>query len=147
MYGFEAIQGYALIIGILIVIGLFIFYEPSNKSNKFKINNRKSEKIKKTYSKKRLCPNCGKEINKKAIRCKYCNYYFKDGSIRAKPNKKRSKSVVSYFYSGVDSTKQNELNNKPNWVRCKICHHGIDVDLGVCEYCGYEIGPMKKFKK
>ncbi|MBQ2352700.1 MAG: hypothetical protein II396_00065, partial [Methanobrevibacter sp.] len=31
MYGFEAIQGYALIIGILIVIGLFIFYEPSNK--------------------------------------------------------------------------------------------------------------------
>ena len=82
MYGFEAIQGYVFIIGVLIVITLFIFYEPSNKSksyksNKFKIDKRKSKKIKKSYSEIKSCPNCGKEINKKAIRCKYCKTMLK----------------------------------------------------------------------
>ena len=147
MYGFDLVQGVMIIIFILIIY-FFIFYEPSktkSKDSKFKIDSIESENIKKTYSEKTSCPNCGNEINKKAVRCKYCNYYFKEGLVKVKSNTKKSKS--NYSYGGVDLTKQTKVDNKPKRVRCDVCNHGIDVDLGVCEYCGYEIGPMREIKK
>lgn len=36
----------------------------------------RKEKLRKKFGIKR-CPNCGKEILKNALRCKYCKYSFK----------------------------------------------------------------------
>lgn len=86
MYGVEAINGYAIIVGVLVVIGLFIFYGPSNNNSKqkkkYKIpKNREAIENAKEIQHKRLgekshykrCPSCNMLVDKYRVRCNYCH--------------------------------------------------------------------------
>lgn len=82
-YG-ETVSGNVLMIIIcILIIGLCCYYlgggfESKNKSSlSGNVDKNKSKIIKSEYSSKRRCPKCGKKINKKAVRCKYCHYYIK----------------------------------------------------------------------
>ena len=63
------------------------------------------------------CPNCkGMIWGKNPNRCPYCHYNFKTKIME-----------------------DNESKDKSKYVHCKICNHLIDVDFGICEYCGFDI--------
>lgn len=87
----------------------------------------KSE-TKKAYEETRLCPNCGERVKKKAVRCVYCNYYFKKWNVT-------SKNESSYDTDSEDK----DLNFK-SYVDYKndFCRHNsakLEEPVKYCPKC------------
>lgn len=64
--------------------------KPKKQSNKKEDNDGQKEtrsNINAINTGNKKCPNCGKVIKKQALRCKYCNYYFKEGKVMPKSSK------------------------------------------------------------
>ena len=69
------------------------------------------------------CPNCGKVIKKQAIRCKYCNYYFKEGKVMPKTSNKSKNPPNNKPKTNAPSS-----SNKATWTvidEYAHCHTSI----------------------
>jgi len=94
----------------------------SNKKNNHKDTENKSNVSKnKKYSYNKYhnnndgkCPNCGKIINRKALRCIYCNYSFIEHKVMPKTNGFEEVSKTSKQKKYVDSELYAELINGKN---------------------------------
>ena len=66
----------------------------------------------------KICPSCGSSVNINAIRCKYCDYYFKRYS---KSKSKHAHVSVKQQYSKIRRCPHcgNTINSRA--VRCKYC--------------------------
>ena len=100
-----------------------------------------TQEIIKTISNPNLinCPNCGRAIKKNAVRCKYCNYYFKRGKEFPKANIKTLKKNSSKD-DLIECPHCKELNDK-DAVRCKLCYYEFKqndalLNLIKCPNCG-----------
>ena len=81
---------------------------------------RVSAKQETTYEYKnglKICPSCGSSVNINAIRCKYCDYYFK----RYSKSKKKPSVSVKKEYSKLR--------------RCPNCGNTISSRAVRCKYC------------
>lgn len=67
--------GIVIIIAIVVIVSYVIYGGIGTYLEK-----RRQDKIKKEYSKEMNCQKCGKTINAKAIKCKYCGTYLRRGS-------------------------------------------------------------------
>ena len=66
----------------------------------------------------KICPSCGSSVKINAIRCKYCDYYFKRYS---KSKSKPSPVSVKREYSKIR--------------RCPYCGNTINSRAVRCKYC------------
>ena len=100
-------------IGVIAVIAIILYFA-GKKIREMLGKEKIDEKNTAHYIK---CPNCkGMIWGKNPNRCPYCHYNFKTKIME-----------------------DNESKDKSKYVHCKICNHLIDVDFGICEYCGFDI--------
>ena len=74
------------------------------------------------------CPICNNLIEVDFGVCEYCGFDIND----AHEDEKQSEDV-EHICSADECEKQSES------VQCPICNKLIDVDFGICEYCGFDI--------
>ena len=76
----------------------------------------KQENIQGDY---RTCPSCGHRVKRNAIRCKYCNYYFKTYSKSSKSSYNSKQIRKEYSKTRRCPHCGKRINKKA--IRCKYC--------------------------
>lgn len=114
------------------------------------------------------CPNCGKTINRKAIRCIHCNYNFIENKVMPKTkgfekvsgtseiiehnnyiggypkrhNSKPKKNVSSLYFhtiSDIPKTSVENSSDKSKSKKCPNCGKLIKKSATKCIYCDYDL--------
>lgn len=96
----------------------------------------------KISSNNKTCPNCGELIKKNAIRCKHCNYYFKQGKVLPKNNIKKE--------GKINTNNQHKDSNIPSGKKiCPDCGRIINDYAIRCVSCNYHFKDAedKKYEK
>ena len=123
-----------------------IYTSPKNDEDKIKHDKLMMEK-----QGCKVCPNCGKQIPKNAIRCKYCKTmlknYSKDDSIENSNNVKEDKQDSNV----VEQNNQTTINKRasPNFIICPRCGNKTPIDKNRCQSCDIMINKfmLKNAKK
>ncbi len=97
-------------------MGIFrIIINTINKMARISAQQERYEYERKTGFK--TCPSCGSSVNINAIRCKYCDYYFK----RYSKSKRKAPTSIKREYSKEKRCPNCGKRIKARAIRCKYC--------------------------
>ena len=105
--------------------------EYEQKKSYENLNSYREQKLKETHGTK-ICPHCGKEILKNAIRCKYCKCTFKECYMCGKlilGNPSRCNYCNSIF------------------IKCPVCGEEISDNASICKSCKSTLKKCPKCNK
>lgn len=114
----------------------FELNEVTSKTNKN--NSKNKSKVKSKHNELIKCPNCGELIKKNAVRCKYCNYYFKQGKVMPKTKTKNSnvKNNSNQTTKKKLKAKTNQKDvDKKDLIKCPNCGELINKSSHFCVNC------------